>query len=121
MQTAPENGKGRRATNTTTPMQTGADFAGSAPSPQCLIGNPRHRRALLALLSGPQTREQIDWVTGASNGPDEVRRIRRHFGLTIPCPRIDGTDMDGRKVQFGIYRLTDADRTTARRLLGGAQ
>lgn len=122
MQTAtPENGKGRRATNTTTPMQTGDDFAGAKPHQQCLIDNPRHRRALQALLGGPRTREDIDRITGASNGPDEMMRIRRLYDLSIPCPREEGVDMDGHAVQIGVYHLTNADKIKALRLVGDAQ
>jgi len=117
MQTAtPENGKGRRAGNTTTPMQTAGDFAGRARDQQALT--PRHRRILLALLADQHSREEIDSIAGASNGPDEVMRIRRQFGLKIPCRRKGTKDMDGHPVEFGIYSLTDSDRTNALRLLG---
>lgn len=82
---------------------------------------PRHRRILLALLVRDRTREEIDRIAGASNGPDEVLRVREQFGLSIPCQRKGASDRDGHPVQVGVYRLTDADRTEARRLLGGAQ
>ncbi len=81
---------------------------------------PRHRRILLALLAGDQNREDIDRVAGASNGPDEVAKIRRTYGLAIPCARKGTKDRDGHPVQVGVYRLADADHVTARRLLGGA-
>jgi hypothetical protein len=82
---------------------------------------PRHRRILLALLVRQQTREEIDRIAGASNGPDEVQRIRQKFALSIPCQRQKSRDRDGHPVQVGIYRLTDADRTTARRVLAIAK
>lgn len=88
---------------------------------QPLTITPRHRRILLALLVRQQTREEIDRIAGASNGPDEVLRIRHQFGLSIPCQRKGSKDRDGHPVQVGIYRLTDADRTTARRLLANAK
>lgn len=121
MQTTPENGKGRRPVKTPTPMQTVGDATARAQRQQAPALTPRHRRILLALLVGQRTREEIDSIAGASNGPDEVLRIRRRFGLVIPCTRKGSTDVDGHPVEFGIYRLTDADRTNARRLLAGAQ
>lgn len=117
MQTTAKSEKGRRAGNTTTPMQTADDFAGCEPHQQCLIDNPRHRRALQALLAGPKTRKEIDRITGASNGPDEVMRVRRLYELGIPCPRMDGIDMDGHPVQVGVYHLSTADVIKVRRLL----
>ena len=81
---------------------------------------PRHRRILLALLVRDRNREEVDRISGASNSPDEILRIRRQFGLSIPCQRKGSKDRDGHPVQVGIYRLTDADCTAARRLLGGA-
>lgn len=82
---------------------------------------PRHRRILLALLVGQRTREEIDGIAGASNGPDEVMQIRQRFSLVIPCTREGSKDMDGHPVQVGIYRLTEPDRAQAKRLLGGVQ
>lgn len=82
---------------------------------------PRRRRLLLALLSGQRTREAIDRIAGASNGPDEILNLRHQFGLSIPCRRKGSKDRDGHPVQVGIYRLTDTDRTTARRLLANAK
>ena len=72
-------------------------------------------------MDGPRTREDIDRITGASNGPDEMMRIRRLYELSIPCPREDGIDMDGHAVQVGVYHLTSADKIKVKRLLGIAQ
>jgi hypothetical protein len=121
MQTTPENEKGRRVTSATTPMQTGADATASDQRQQAPTLTPRHRRILLALLVGQRTREEIDGIAGASNGPDEVMTLRQRFGLVIPCQRKGTKDMDGHPVQVGIYRLTESDRTHAKRLLGGVQ
>jgi hypothetical protein len=82
------------------------------------ILNPRHRRILRALLARQRAREEIDGIAGASNGPDEILRIRRQFRLVIPCVRKGGRDMDGHRVEVGVYSLTDADRANALRLLG---
>lgn len=78
---------------------------------------PRHRRILQALLAGPVTREQVDELAGASNGPDEVLRLRRGHGLVIPCERQQGFDRDSHRVEFGVYRLTARDHDMVRRLL----
>jgi hypothetical protein len=80
---------------------------------------PRRLRLLLALLDGPQTREEVDRCVGASNGPDEVLRIRHRFGLVIPCERRKGFDRDQHRVEFGVYSLTDSDRAAVRALLQG--
>lgn len=117
--TTPENEKGRRAGNTTTPMQTGGDAKAHRQRQQAPTLTPRHRRILLALLVGPRLREEIDGIAGASNGPDEILKLRQCFALSIPCTRKGRKDMDGRPVQVGIYRLTEPDRAQAKRLLSG--
>lgn len=119
MQATPENEKGRRAGNTPTPMQAAGDATGRDQRQQLPSLTPRHRRALLALLEGARTREEIDRITGASNGPDEVLQMRRRFKLVIPCTRKGARDMDGHPVEIGVYRLTDTDEANARRLLDG--
>jgi hypothetical protein len=83
------------------------------------LQSPRQRRALVALLTGPKPREQIDRVAGASNSPDVIGRMRRRFGLTLPCQLERVKDQDGRSVERGVYRLTDQDATKARDLLEG--
>lgn len=120
MQTTPDEEKGLSAANAQTPMQTGADPTASRQRRQPRPLTPRQTRILSALLVGDRNREEIDRVAGASNSPDEVFRLRRDFGLSIPCQRKGSKDRDGKPVQVGIYSLTDADRTAARRLLGGA-
>ena len=76
--------------------------------------NPRTARIIAALMSHPFVwREQIDEVAGASNGPEEVRRIRG-LGLDIPCERVPTTDRDGRGTNPGRYRLDATDRATVR-------
>lgn len=78
---------------------------------------PRHHRLLQALMHGPITREQVDAITGASNGPDEVLQARRLYRLTIPCHRHSGLDRDRHRVEFGTYRLTRRDRARVATLL----
>ena len=72
--------------------------------------SPRHRRIVHALDVRSRTREQIDRIAGASNGPDEVMRLRAKLGVEIPCVRIPAFDRDGHDVQVGVYSLTAADR-----------
>jgi hypothetical protein len=71
--------------------------------------NPRHLRALGALMRGPLTRNMLDEVSGAANSPDMVQELRRR-GLAIPCKRVDALDRDGRPCKPGVYHLTVSDR-----------
>ena len=72
--------------------------------------SPRHRRIVHALQTRSRTREQIDRIAGASNGPDEILRLREKLGIEIPCVRIPAFDRDGHDVQIGVYSLTTSDR-----------
>jgi len=78
--------------------------------------NPRHLRALNALLRRPIPREQLDREAGCSNGPDLIAELRQR-GLSIPCDRAPTFDRDGREVQRGIYHLTSTDRRKLREWL----
>ncbi len=71
--------------------------------------NPRHLRAIAALLARPLPRENLDSVAGASNSPELVAELRRR-GLEVPCERIHFIDRDGRDCRPGVYHLSDADR-----------
>jgi hypothetical protein len=77
--------------------------------PRFQTDNPRHLRALAALLRRPMPREHLDRETGASNGPDLVADLRAK-GLDVPCSRAPVIDRDGHEVLRGIYHLTSADR-----------
>lgn len=98
----------------------------SAPNSAKFTGtdNPRHLRAIAALLRRPMPRENLDTVAGCSNGPELVAELRRR-GLEVPCKRINFVDRDGCICRPGVYFLTAADRRKvyqwkARRLTGGA-
>lgn len=71
--------------------------------------NPRHLRAIQALLTRPMPREQIDQVAGCSNGPDLISAIRNLFsdGLGkdkhLTCTRIKFIDRDGKPCRPGVY------------------
>ena len=71
--------------------------------------NPRHLRAIAALLRRPMPRESLDKEAGASNGPELVAELRRR-GLAVPCERIRFIDRDGYPCRPGVYSLTDSDR-----------
>ena len=72
-------------------------------------GNPRHLRALHALLRRSMPREHLDREAGCSNAPELVAELRRR-GLDVPCDRIAVYDRDGLEVKRGVYHLTPKDR-----------
>lgn len=78
---------------------------------------PRFYRLLKALTQGPLTREQADRITGASNSPDYIRRLRKHFALEIRTERVDKLDRDGRHTRIGVYHLEGDSVQLARLLL----
>ena len=97
-----EKGGGRSFQQADSTAESGAGtFSGTE--------NPRHLRALHALLRRPMPREHLDREAGASNGPDLVAELRSR-GLSLPCDRAPVIDRDGREVQRGVYRLTTTDR-----------
>ena len=65
--------------------------------------NPRHLRAIDALMTRPTPREQLDKTAGCSNGPELVAELRRR-GLSLPCKRIKFIDRDAFFVQFFLLR-----------------
>ncbi len=85
--------------------------------------SPREARALAALASatGWLTREAIDRVACASNGPAIVQALRRKLGndAAIEMERVPVIDADGKTAQAGRYRLSDTHRAQAVALLGG--
>jgi len=86
----------------------------TAPASFCGTDNPRYLRILAALLMRPRTRESLDRIAGASNGPDAIASLRA-MGLPAPgclaCERTPVFDRDGREVMRGVYWLTPAGRT----------
>ncbi len=71
--------------------------------------NPRHLRAIFALLKRPRPREEIDRIAGCANGPELIGELRRR-GLTahehLPCKCIQFIDRDGKVCRPGVYSLT---------------
>jgi len=109
------NGQGFQGdAKTTAPHSQATSASGQALPP---LRSQRQRRALVALLAGPQTREQLDRLAGASNSPDVVMTLRRRFGLALPCALETVPDRDGKRVERGVYRLAELDKPTALRLV----
>ncbi len=83
------------------------------PGSFCGTTNPRHLRILAALLTRARSREDIDRIAGASNGPAAIAELRA-LGLPkaacLPCERTPCYDRDGQEVRRGIYCLTPAGR-----------
>ena len=63
--------------------------------------NPRHLRAITALMRRPISRQELDRVAGASNSPELVAELRRR-GLDVPCERIRFIDRDGCPCRPGV-------------------
>ena len=94
-----------------TPRSTKAEQSAAGQGKRKFTGtdNPRHLRALAALLRRPVPRENLDTEAGCSNGPELVAELRRR-GLEVPCHRINFVDRDRFICRPGVYLLTDADR-----------
>lgn len=83
---------------------------------------PRQVRVLKALMSckGCISREQVDRIAGASNGPQIIKEIRKKLtgyeGLDML--RIDALDRDGRPCKPGWYQINPLGRSRVKKLLG---
>lgn len=74
---------------------------------------PRQERVIRALVGTGEwtSREAIDRIAGASNGPEVIRQLRQRFGYdAIQMERVTVVDRDGLLTQPGRYRLTDTGR-----------
>lgn len=67
----------------------------------------RQERALCALVESPRSREEIDRITGASNGPEVISQLRK-LGIAIECHMVPHLDRDGLPGRHGIYSLSKA-------------
>ena len=99
-----------------TEVETSAPGTGAtivAPNHFIGTGNQRYLRILAALLTRARSREEIDRIAGASNGPDAIAELRA-MGLPkpeyLPCERVQCFDRDGAEVHRGVYSLTPAGR-----------
>lgn len=69
---------------------------------------PRRYRIAKALLTGKLWREDVDRIAGASNGPEEISKLRGELGggmAAIPCQRMKRTDRDGKACRPGLYSV----------------
>ena len=78
--------------------------------------NPREFRFLQTVLHRHMTREEVDAVSGASNGPEIVNQLRSR-GLEIPCYRLGTLDRDGLWTYRGLYALSHRDKGQVARAL----
>lgn len=84
-----------------------------APKPRSFEGteNLRWLRILHALMTRSRTREDVDRIAGASNGPAAIAALRA-LGLAghLLCEKTPVIDRDGLEVQRGVYFLTAKGR-----------
>lgn len=74
---------------------------------------PRQERVTHALMQAEEwvSREAVDRISGASNGPAVIQQLRQRLGYdAIEMGRINAIDCDGLPTQPGRYRLTDIGR-----------
>ena len=83
--------------------------------------SPREARVLAALASATDwiSREKLDRIARASNGPAVVQALRRKLGndAAIEMARVPVIDADGKTAQAGRYRLASQHRAQAISLL----
>lgn len=71
--------------------------------------NPRHLRAIHALMQRARFKNDLQSITGASNTPELVAELRRR-GLETLCERVPVLDRDGLVARPGIYSFNESDR-----------
>lgn len=90
-------------------------------SSQQLRFTPRQTRVLVALADavGWVSREEVDRIAGASNGPQIIMELRRkvagHDGIEMQ--RTEVQDRDGKSCKPGRYRLTPSGRERVQKAL----
>lgn len=81
----------------------------------------REQRVLVALMQGPQKREDIDVLAPASNGPGVIHCLRHVHGFdyrTELCTELKRfVTYDGLPSRFGIYSLSPEGKARARQKL----
>ena len=84
--------------------------------------SPREARALTALAHTQDwiSREALDRIARASNGPAVVQALRHKLGSpdAIEMQRVPVIDADGKAARAGRYRLSDTHRAQAAAILG---
>ena len=98
-----------------------AGIAAPAKKPRSQTLTPRLHRALTALAHTQDwiSREALDRIARASNGPAVVQALRHKLGSpdAIEMQRVPMTDADGKPARAGRYRLSDTHRAQAISLL----
>ena len=99
-----------------------AGIAAPAKKPRSQTLTPRLHRALTALAHTQDwiSREALDRIARASNGPAVVQALRHKLGSpdAIEMQRQPVIDADGKPAQAGRYRLSDTHRAQAAAILG---
>ena len=72
---------------------------------------PRQFRVCTELAKRKLFREEVDAVSGASNGPEIMRQLAGK-GVGWTCERVAKIDRDGRPCEPGLYSVTAAGRET---------
>lgn len=104
------------------PAATGQDATNQTTQRKFTL-TKRQARVLQALLTakGWTSREQIDRISGASNGPAVILALRRkvtgHDGIQME--RFGSTDRDGQPCHPGAYKLAKSARRVVRAALTG--
>ena len=76
--------------------------------------SPRLRRTIDALVTrypfGGVSREELDRISGSSNGPDIVYQLRQKYigDDGVISQKIAGFDRDGQPCKVGYYSLSEA-------------
>ena len=100
-----------------------AELSAIKNSAKCTTLSPREARTLTALAHTQDwiSREALDRIACASNGPAVVQALRRKLGndAAIEMERVPVIDADGKTAQAGRYRLANQHRAQAVALLGG--
>jgi hypothetical protein len=78
--------------------------------------SPRQRRVVNELLDRALSREEVDGVAKASNGPAVIQQLRRR-GLEIDCKMVAHEDSDGLAGEHGVYSLPVDERAAAIEML----
>lgn len=99
-------------------LKGGPDKArnGDSTTPKRIRFTSRQWRALAALVEHPRSREELDRITGASNGPEVIAQLRRR-GIGVKCELVAHTDRDGKKGRHGVYWIPESEKER----LGGGQ
>lgn len=80
--------------------------------------NPRHLRAIQALMQRARFRNDLQKITGASNTPALVSELRCR-GLETPCEKVPVLDRDGVVTRPGIYSFNATDRRKVNKWIAG--